>query len=42
MLANSLDWFEINIMGELLEAYMQQAEGRNASSLLLCMVPPLR
>lgn len=41
MLANSLDWFEINIMGELLEAYMQQAESRNASSLLLSTMPSL-
>lgn len=39
MLANSLDWFAINVTGELFKAYMQQTESRNASSLLLNMRP---
>lgn len=41
MLANPLGWFEITIVGELFEAYMQQAESRSASSLLLSTVPSL-
>lgn len=38
-LANSLDWFAINVTGEPFEAHMEQTGGRNASPLLLSMRP---